>query len=101
MQSSIAVLFFDTLAKRGFDLSGMVEVEQIITPTHLEELTGAFRGSTYGLSSNDWLAPARRPHPRAKVPTGLFFTGGTTHPGSGVPMAILSGKYVANLIGQG
>jgi phytoene dehydrogenase-like protein len=28
----------------------------------------------------------------------LFFTGGTTHPGGGIPLVLLSGKMVADLI---
>jgi len=50
------------------------------------------------MNFNQWSAPFRRPHPQAKIPSGLFFVGGTTDPGGGVPMAILSGKYTANLI---
>ena len=30
----------------------------------------------------------------------LYFCGGTVHPGSGVPLTLLSAKIVANLIAQ-
>ena len=29
---------------------------------------------------------------------GVYFCGGTTHPGAGIPLAALSGKLVANAI---
>jgi phytoene dehydrogenase-like protein len=29
---------------------------------------------------------------------GLYFAGGTTHPGGGVPMVILSGKVASQLL---
>jgi phytoene dehydrogenase-like protein len=29
---------------------------------------------------------------------GLYFAGGTTHPGGGVPMVTLSGKVAADLL---
>jgi phytoene dehydrogenase-like protein len=29
---------------------------------------------------------------------GLYFAGGTTHPGGGVPMVTLSGKVAAELV---
>lgn len=72
--------------------------EQLLTPLDLERLTGARRGALYGLSSNRRWAAFQRPHNRAPDVQGLYFAGGTTHPGGGVPMVVLSGRVAAQLM---
>jgi phytoene dehydrogenase-like protein len=60
-------------------------------------MTGARRGALYGASSNYRLAAFRRPHNRAPDVGGLYFAGGTAHPGGGVPMVALSGQVAARM----
>lgn len=86
-----------TLKRFGIDLTGKIRVERMITPVDLERLTGARRGALYGTSSNDRFNALRRPHNRCPDVPGLYFAGGTTHPGGGVPMVTLSGKVAAAL----
>lgn len=86
-----------TLRRFGIDLNGRIRVERMITPVDLERLTGARRGALYGTSSNDRLNALRRPHNRCPDVPGLYFAGGTTHPGGGVPMVTLSGRVAAAL----
>jgi phytoene desaturase len=86
------------LAHFGFDLRPHIEVEQIITPAHLARHTGAWRGALYGASSNSRWAAFKRPHNRDPHLRGLYYAGGTTHPGGGVPMVMLSGKVAAELM---
>jgi phytoene desaturase len=88
----------DTLARFGLDVRGKILCEQALTPLDIERLTGARRGALYGSSSNDMLAAFRRPHNRCPDLRGLYFCGGTSHPGGGVPMVILSGKIAAQLL---
>lgn len=88
----------DHLAARGFDLRGRIAVERILTPVDLERMTGARRAALYGTSSNSRLAAFRRPHNRAPDVQGLYFAGGTAHPGGGVPMAMLSGKVASRFL---
>lgn len=88
------------LADFGLDVRGCLQTEQMLTPLNLARLTGAWRGALYGASSNNPFTAFRRPHNRAPTVTGLYFVGGTTHPGGGVPMVMLSGKVVAGLIAQ-
>ena len=38
------------------------------------------------------------PHNRARDPHGLYFAGGTIHPGGGLPMVMLSGKLAAQMV---
>ncbi|MCS6909753.1 MAG: phytoene desaturase family protein [Anaerolineales bacterium] len=87
-----------TLAQRGVDIRGRIVVEKMLTPIDLERLTGARRGALYGASSNDRLAAFRRPPNRSREVPGLYFAGGTVHPGGGVPMAMLSGAAAARRI---
>lgn len=86
------------LADFGHDLRGRIRVERMLTPLDLERLTGARRGALYGASSNSKWTALRRPHNRAPDVRGLYFAGGTTHPGGGVPMVTLSGKVAAHLL---
>jgi phytoene desaturase len=88
------------LAAHGFDLRGLIQTEKVLTPIDLEHLTGARRGALYGASSNNRWAAFRRPHNRALDVKGLYFAGGTTHPGGGVPMVTLSGKVASHLLLQ-
>lgn len=86
------------LAQFGFDVRQNIVVEQHITPPDLAHLTGARGGALYGASSNDRFAAFLRPHNREKNLQGLYYCGGTTHPGGGVPMVTLSGKLAAQMI---
>jgi phytoene desaturase len=87
-----------TLARFGLDVRGKILAEQALTPIDIERLTGARRGALYGGSSNDMLAAFRRPHNRCPELRGLYFCGGTSHPGGGVPMVTLSGKIAAEML---
>lgn len=86
------------LAEFGPDVRPHITVEKMLTPLDLERLTGARRGALYGASSNSPLTAFRRPHNRAGDVSGLYFVGGTTHPGGGVPMVMLSGKVASNMV---
>ena len=88
----------ERLATFGLDVRPHIRSEHILTPHDLQRLTGARRGALYGASSNNPFAAFRRPHNRAADVRGLYFVGGTTHPGGGVPMVTLSGKVAADLL---
>ena len=97
-EEEIKERIYSLLAKRGLDIRHRVRYEASITPETLKNSTGAHRGALYGISSNSMWAAFRRPQNEAPDVPGLFFCGGTTHPGGGVPMVTLSGKNVAELI---
>lgn len=86
------------LATFGLDVRGRIRAERVLTPRDLERMNGARRGALYGQSSNSRLSALRRPHNRADDVRGLYFAGGTTHPGGGVPMVTLSGKVAAGMV---
>lgn len=87
----------ETLAHYGLDIRPHIRSEAALTPQDIQRLTGAWRGALYGISSNQALNAFRRPHNRCPEVHGLYFAGGTTHPGGGVPMVTLSGKVAAEL----
>ena len=82
----------------GLEVRHHIRMEKILTPVDIARQTGARRGALYGASSNHRLNAFRRPHNRASDVGGLYFAGGTTHPGGGVPMVMLSGKVAAELV---
>jgi len=88
----------ETLAGFGLDIRTRIRHQTMLTPVDLAKRTGAWRGVLYGISSNQALNAFRRPHNRSPDLPGLYFVGGTTHPGGGVPMVTLSGKVVAEMV---
>ncbi len=75
-----------------------IRVEQMWTPLDLQERYGAWRGAIYGLSSNGWRQAFLRPPNKSPDVRGLYFVGGSTHPGGGLPLCALSGTNVAKAI---
>jgi len=90
----------DRLSARGLNLRGRILHQQLLSPLQIQQRSGAHRGALYGVSFNDRLAPFKRPHNRSPL-KGLYFAGGTTHPGGGVPLVTLSGKLAAELCLEG
>ena len=86
------------MALAKFGVAPHICAEHQLTPADIARLTGARRGALYGTSSNTPFAAFLRPHNRARDVRGLYFAGGTAHPGGGVPMVTLSGGVAARLL---
>ena len=80
------------------DLRKRIVVEQMWTPLDLQARYGAHRGAIYGLSSNGARQAFLRPPQVSPDVKGLYFVGGSTHPGGGLPLCALSGTSVARRI---
>jgi phytoene desaturase len=93
-------LILERLAQFGIDVRQCIQTEQMLTPLDIQHLTGAWRGALYGHSFNNPLASFQRPHNRCPDIDRLYFAGGTTHPGGGVPLVTLSGGTAARLIAR-
>jgi phytoene desaturase len=79
-------------------LEDLIEVEEVLSPLDIEQQTASFKGSLYGTSSNSkWAAFLRQANFSSKI-KGLFFTGGSVHPGGGIPLCLKSAKIVSNMI---
>lgn len=92
-----ADLIVGRLAERGVDVGAKVALREIRSPADLEERTRASGGSIYGTSSNGPRSAFLRPSNRSPVP-GLFLVGGSSHPGGGLPLVLLSAQITAALI---
>ncbi len=80
------------------DIAQHILFESVQTPVDIEDKTGSYRGALYGNSSNNRYSAFMRHanfHRRIK---GLFFTGGSVHPGGGIPLCLASSKIVDKLI---
>lgn len=95
--AAVTEMLLDRLARFGLDVRNRILFQRLLTPLDIQKNTGAWRGALYGVSFNDRFAPFKRPHNRSEF-KGLYFAGGTTHPGGGVPLVTLSGKLAAELI---
>lgn len=84
--------------RAGESLADSIEFERRLTPQDIETNTSSWRGALYGTSSNSAAAAFLRHRNRSKDLKGLFFCGGSVHPGGGIPLCLLSGKIVSELV---
>jgi len=79
-------------------LSGKIIAEEVLSPPEIWKLTGSVNGSLYGSSSNSRYASFNR-HPNFRNDIrGLYFVGGSVHPGGGIPLCLSSAKIVEGLV---
>lgn len=85
---------------RGYGLQGIQQQHVLSTyaPDQLARDTAAYRGGMYGLASHSIRQILRRPSNRSRDVKGLWYVGGSTYPGGGVPYVTLSGHLVAGYI---
>lgn len=85
---------FGLLEYCGLKLKRQEDTTVRTTPSDFNQLFPATGGAIYGMASHGWRASFQRPGCQTRV-RGLFLTGGSVHPGPGVPMAALSGRQAA------
>ena len=82
------------------NIEPLIQVEQILDPVLIESKTASFMGSLYGTSSNSKLAAFLR-HPNfTNAIKGLYFVGGSVHPGGGIPLCLQSAKIMSNIVAE-
>jgi diapolycopene oxygenase len=85
-------------ARLGRHVGPLIAVEDRLDPVLLEQRTFSHKGALYGASSNSRLAAFLR-HPNKKSSIkGLYFVGGSVHPGGGVPLCLLSARIADHYI---
>lgn len=87
-------VIYEKLKRFDIDITSTLSWQKVITPSWIEKQFGAYKGALYGISANRKLRSSNV----SKDVRGLYFVGGTTHPGGGSPMVTISGINVANLI---
>jgi diapolycopene oxygenase len=79
------------------DVKALIEVEKVLDPIRIETDTSSYGGALYGSSSNNPMAAfLRHPNFSSEI-KGLYFCGGSVHPGGGIPLCLLSAKIVSDL----
>lgn len=82
----------------GVSVADHITCEHVLDPRGIEQRTSSHLGALYGNSSNNKFAAfLRHPNFSRKV-KGLYFTGGSVHPGGGIPLCLASAKIVDQLI---
>lgn len=82
----------------GIDIEPTIVCEDLLTPPIIEQRTGSYRGALYGISSNNRFAAFSRHPNRSRSLSGLYFVGGSVHPGGGIPLCLASARIVDNMI---
>ncbi len=84
------------------DIDQHIKFEITMKPESWVEHCNVSRGGVFGsLSHNIMQMGYLRPHNRHDRYRNLYFVGGSTHPGSGIPMVLLSAKLVSERIETG
>lgn len=76
-------------------LNSQFSIFKTMTPQWLQNTYGGNCGAIYGFSSNSRTAAFMRPSNRIRGLHGVYFAGGSAHPGGGVPLVALSGIAAA------
>jgi len=93
LQSAVLEL----LSSCGLGVDATPERTVITTPVDFDERFPGSGGALYGSPPHGWRASFARPSARSRVP-GLYFAGGSVHPGPGVPMVALGGRFAARAV---
>lgn len=80
------------------NLEEHIVAEDILDPRSIERKTSSAAGALYGNASNTTEAAFFRHKNFSSDIKGLYFCGGSVHPGGGLPLCLNSAKIVASLI---
>ena len=80
------------------DLKKHIKFEIVYQPKVWKERFNLEKGAAFGLSHNFWQVGYLRPQNRHKQYKNLFFTGASTHPGTGLPIVLLSARLTTERI---
>jgi len=82
----------------GKKISECIISEEILSPPEICKQTGSVNGSIYGSSSNSRYASFNRHANFRSDISGLYFVGGSVHPGGGIPLCLSSARIVDGLV---
>jgi phytoene desaturase len=90
---------FSRLEGSGFRLNqDEILVEDVWTPKRFSERYSTPGGAIYGANSHGWKNAFLRPGNKDRRIRGLYYVGGSCHPGGGTPMVLLSAEITCALI---
>jgi phytoene desaturase len=82
------------------DIRQYIEVEKVVTPLDWQNEFSVYKGGVFNLSHELSQMLYLRPHNRLEGYSNLYVVGGGTHPGSGLPTIVESGRISARLIDE-
>ncbi len=82
----------------GERIADSISVERVYSPRDFRADYNAYNGTGLGLAHTLSQTAIFRPPHRSKKLDNLYYTGAYTHPGVGVPMALISSQLVADRI---
>jgi phytoene desaturase len=80
------------------DIEPLIETEELLEPRTIESRTSSYAGALYGNASNNRYAAFLRHKNFSDKIKGLYFCGGSVHPGGGIPLCLNSAKITAQLV---
>jgi phytoene dehydrogenase-like protein len=80
------------------DLAQHLKFEIVQQPKSWQEQFNLAKGAAFGLSHNFAQVGYLRPHNRHDRYDNLYFAGASTHPGTGLPLVLLSAKLAVERI---
>ena len=94
-------IVMDKLKRHGMeDIEDHIVVERHLTPQDIDRMYNAEGGAIYGLASHGRLAGGFKPRNRSRTLDGLYLAGGSSNPGPGVPMVLMSGVTAALAVAE-
>ncbi len=89
----------DKLEAMGINaIRGHIVHMENLTPDALAERDLSTHGALYGAASHGLRASLLRPPLRSPLDDKLFFVGGSTHPGGGIPLVLYSAQMAAEAV---
>ncbi|HCS38774.1 MAG TPA: hypothetical protein DIW44_04215 [Anaerolineaceae bacterium] len=87
------------MAKLGVkDIDAHLKFEAVYTPASWKKHYNLVNGSTHGLCHDLMQLAWFRPHNRHAKYRNLFFVGASTHPGTGIPNALISARLAVQRV---
>jgi len=80
------------------DLKEHIKFEIVYQPKVWKERFNLEKGAAFGLSHNFWQVGYLRPHNRHATYKNMYFAGASTHPGTGLPIVLLSARLTTERI---
>jgi len=100
LKKKVRVALIQRLKQLGLeDIESHIKFEICYTPENWENSCNISKGSVFGsLAHNIMQMGYFRPHNQHSRYRNLFFVGGATHPGNGIPNVLLSAKLTSERI---
>jgi phytoene desaturase len=93
-----SIVFEKIKRMTGINLEELIEVEHTFYPQDFTTRYNLVNGATFGLSHTLLQSAFFRPPNIDPALQGLYYVGGSTQPGGGLPVVLASSRIVADLI---